>query len=113
MGGVVATGSAWAARLRQVRIATGGVLLPEAGYLLHRGLATLPVRVREAQRGATFLAEQLASHSAVSRVWYPGLAGGDPEGLIGRQLKGPGCLLSFELAGGARAAARVMERLTG
>ncbi|MBZ4420650.1 PLP-dependent aspartate aminotransferase family protein [Myxococcus sp. RHSTA-1-4] len=111
MGGVVATNAAWAARLRQVRIATGGVLHPEAGYMLHRGLATLPIRVREAQRGAAFLAERLASHPAVSRVWYPGLAGGDPEGLIGRQMKGPGSLLSFELAGGARAAGRVMERL--
>jgi methionine-gamma-lyase len=111
MGGVVATSSAWAARLRQVRIATGGVLHPEAGYMLHRGLATLPVRVREAQRGATFLAERLAAHPTVCRTWYPGFPGGDPEGLIGRQMKGPGCLISFELAGGGRAAARVLERL--
>ncbi|HEX5746471.1 MAG TPA: PLP-dependent aspartate aminotransferase family protein [Archangium sp.] len=111
MGGVVATNAVWAARLRQVRIATGGVLHPEAGYMLHRGLATLPVRVRESQRGAMFLAQRLASHPAVLRTWYPGLAGCDPEGLIGRQMRGPGCLLSFEVVGGAKAAAQVMERV--
>ena len=111
MGGVVATSAAWAARLRQVRIATGGVLHPEAGYMLHRGLATLPIRVREAQRGATFLAERLASHPSVSRTWYPGLPGGDAEGLLGRQMKGPGCLLAFEVKGGGEAATRVMERV--
>ncbi|CAM5436569.1 O-succinylhomoserine sulfhydrylase [Streptomyces californicus] len=46
LGGVVACDEAFAATLRQVRFATGGVLHPLAGYLLLRGLSTLPVRVR-------------------------------------------------------------------
>lgn len=48
MGGIVACDDAFARQLRQVRFATGGVLHPLAGYLLLRGLATLPVRMRAA-----------------------------------------------------------------
>ena len=40
---------------------------------------------------------------------YPGLPGGDPRGLVGRQMAGPGSIFAFELAGGFEAAARVLE----
>src|SRR5699024_503147 len=49
VGGVVATNEEWARRLRQVRALTGGLLHPMAAYQLHRGLQTLPVRVRAQQ----------------------------------------------------------------
>ena len=57
--------------LRQVRIVTGAVLHPFAGYLLLRGLATLPVRVRRAAATAAELAGRLAEHPAVRRVFTP------------------------------------------
>lgn len=97
MGGVVAASEPLAGALRQVRLATGGVLHPLAGYLLHRGLATLPVRVAAAQATASALAARLADHPRVGRVHYPGLPGQDPEGLLGRQLAGPGTLVALEL----------------
>lgn len=108
VAGALATDATWAARLRQVRILTGGILHPLAGYLLHRGLPTLPLRVRAAQAGAIFLAERLAHHPAVRRVHHPSRPGGDPLGLLGRQLAGPGAVLAFDLAGGHAAAARVL-----
>ncbi|MCB9763496.1 MAG: PLP-dependent transferase [Alphaproteobacteria bacterium] len=97
LGGVVACDAAWAAALRRVRVATGGCLHPLAGYMLHRGLATLPLRVHAAQDNARVLARRLAAHPAVARVRYPELPGGDPLGLLGRQLRGGGAVLSFEL----------------
>lgn len=108
LAGVVACDAAAAAALRRVRVATGALLHPLAAYLLHRGLPTLALRVRAAQAGAEVLAGRLADHPAVRRVWYPGLAGGDPHGLIGRQMRGPGSLIAFEVDGGMEAAARVM-----
>ena len=51
LGGIVATTSEWATRLRQVRALTGAILYPMAAYEFHRGLQTLPVRVRAAQAG--------------------------------------------------------------
>jgi methionine-gamma-lyase len=97
MGGVVATDAGWATRLRQVRAITGGLLTPWPAYLLHRGLATLPVRVRAQQDSAHKVALALAGHEAVARVLYPGLAECDPLGLVGTQMSGPGSLLSFEV----------------
>ncbi|MEO6826307.1 MAG: PLP-dependent aspartate aminotransferase family protein [Microbacteriaceae bacterium] len=104
MGGVVATNRDWVTRLRQVRALTGGLLHPFAGYLLHRGLRTLPVRVRAQQATAAELARRLNGHPALARVFYPGLAQCDPGGLIGRQMDGPGSLIALELAGGYDAA---------
>ena len=111
VGGVVATSEEWARRLRQVRIVTGAILHPLAGYLLLRGLPTLPFRVREAQTRAQVIAERLAAHPSVARVMYPGLPDGDPCGLLGTQMRGPGAIVSFELAGGHDAAARLLRSL--
>jgi cystathionine beta-lyase/cystathionine gamma-synthase len=109
VGGVVATSEAWARRLRRVRILTGALMHPLAAYLLLRGLPTLPMRVEAAQERAGVLAARLAEHPAVMRVFYPGLAGDDPAGLVGAQMSGPGAMLAFEVAGGHDAAAGVMR----
>jgi cystathionine beta-lyase/cystathionine gamma-synthase len=109
MGGVVAGDWEWVERLRRVRALTGGLLHPMAAYLLHRGLRTLPVRVRAQQATASVIAERLVRHPAVARVHYPGLPGQDPAGLVGTQLSGPGSIIALELAGGYEAAARFTE----
>lgn len=105
LAGVVACDGGWAARLRQVRALTGAILHPLGAYLLHRGLQTLPIRVRAQQAGAEKLAGWLAQHPAVERVHHPSLA--DPQGLVGRQMSGTGSLLAFEVRGGAPVAAAV------
>lgn len=116
MGGVVACDEPFAQRLRGVRIATGGVLHPFAAYQLHRGIATLPLRVRGMQATATELARRLAEHPAVAHVHHPSL---DPDGrtLVGRglQMSGPGSMLALELHGDCEAATsfvRSLELLT-
>lgn len=109
MAGVIACTEAWARQLRVVRILTGAVLHPLAAYLLHRGLQTLPVRVRAMQASAVTLADRLATHPSISRVYFPSLPGNDPRQLIGRQMRGPGTMIAFEMAGGFDAAAEVMR----
>jgi len=101
VAGAVACDADWAGRLRQVRILTGALLHPLAAYLLHRSLPTLPFRVRAAQERAQALAGLLAGHPAVERVLYP-----EADGV---QLRGPGAVLAFEVAGGRESAAIVME----
>ena len=108
MGGIVATNADWTSRLRQVRALTGGLLHPLAAYLLHRGLRTLPVRVRAQQETAGELARRLGAHPAIARVLYPGLPGQDPTGLIGTQSAGAGSLIALDL-GSYAAAARFTE----
>jgi methionine-gamma-lyase len=111
LAGLVATNNDWATELRKVRVITGNVLHPLAAYLLHRSLPTLPLRVRSQQAGAQIIAERLAKHPAVSAVHFPGLAGQDPQGLLGRQMKGPGSLMAFEVKGGFEAASVVMAEV--
>jgi methionine-gamma-lyase len=72
MGGVVACDEQTARSLRQVRMATGGILHPLAGYLLLRGLSTLPIRIKAASATAAELAKRLAEHPRVHAVHYPG-----------------------------------------
>jgi methionine-gamma-lyase len=111
VGGVVATDEEWAAALRRVRAVTGGLMHPLGAYLLHRGLTTLPIRVRAQQETAAQLAAWLTTHPAVSRVHYPGLPGADPDGLLGRQMRGPGAMVSIALAGGYEQAVRVTKQV--
>ena len=111
MGGVVACDETWAAALRRVRAVTGALLHPLGAYLLHRGLATLPLRVRAQQESAEKLATWLAGHPAVDRVRFPGLPDCDPLGLVGRQMRGPGAMLAVELAGGFAQAVAVTRRV--
>ncbi|HOC10460.1 PLP-dependent transferase [Thermomonas sp.] len=108
IAGVVCCDETHAGPLRTVRAATGGLLHPLAAYLLHRGLPTLKLRVEAAQANAQVLAQRLAGHPAVNKVFYPGLGTVRNAQLLGTQMCGPGTLMAFELAGGHAAAAKVM-----
>lgn len=114
MGGVVVVAPGRErvlARLRTVRALTGALLHPLGAYLLHRGLATLPLRVREQQATATRLAAALADHPAVEAVHHPSAPGADPLGLVGTQMSGPGSVLAVRVAGGLAAASQVASSL--
>ena len=104
VGGVVACDARLAAALRRTRAITGSILHPLAAYLLHRGLGTLPVRMRAQQDGARAVAEWLTTRPEVAAVHFPGFAACDPEGLVGTQQSGPGAMIAIELAGGYAAA---------
>ncbi len=110
VGGIVAGDAEWCGALRQVRIATGAILHPMAGYLFHRGLQTLPVRVARAQATARELASRLLDHPDVEAVDFPEF---DPAwDRFGKyQMRGPGALLAFEPRGGYQAARDIMERV--
>ena len=104
LAGIVATDAEWAARIRSVRALTGGILYPLAAYQAHRGLQTLPVRVRAQQETAQVVARWLSTHDLVRAVHYPGLGDNDPRGLVGTQMGGTGSVLAFELDSYAAAA---------
>ncbi|MEO5876177.1 MAG: aminotransferase class I/II-fold pyridoxal phosphate-dependent enzyme [Streptosporangiaceae bacterium] len=74
-GGAVVGRAELIDRVRRVRIATGGMLAPDEAFLLRRGLATLPLRMRRQCDTAAQFAAALVRHPTVARVDYPGLAG--------------------------------------
>ncbi|GAA5149540.1 PLP-dependent transferase [Microbacterium pseudoresistens] len=107
IAGVIACAEPTAEALRRVRAITGAVLHPLGAYLLHRGLATLPVRLRAQQENARRIAEWLEPHDAVAEVFYPGSH--DERGLVGRQMRGPGAMLAVRLHGGYAAASAFID----
>ncbi|MCL7980077.1 MAG: PLP-dependent transferase, partial [marine benthic group bacterium] len=81
-------------------------------FLLHRGLKTLGLRVRQQNESALALARALEAHDAVARVNYPGLPSNTGHETASRLFDGFGGMLSFELAGGENAARRLEEAVT-
>jgi len=84
--------------------AVGGQLGPMDSFLFLRGIKTLPVRMERHCANAQRIAEALAQHPLVEKVFYPGLARHPGHALAKRQMKGFGGMVSFELAGGLPAA---------
>jgi cystathionine gamma-synthase len=108
VSGVIATRSAeLAEKLRYHQNAAGAVPSPFDCWLVLRGLRTLAIRMDRACANAAILAEWLAGRPEVSAVHYPGLANHPQRELVERQMRLPGAMVSFQLAGGAEEAKRV------
>lgn len=111
LAGVVSGSGALMERVWTLRTLLGPVLDPAAAYRLWRGLETLELRVVRQCETAETLARRLAEHPAVAHTHHPCLPGHPDHALAARLLRSGGAVLSFELAGGYEAAARVADRL--
>ncbi len=89
----------------------GGVLDPHACFLLHRGIKTLVLRVRQQNENALALARFLAESPAVEGVNYPGLETHPQHGRARKMFSGFGGMLSFDVRGGVEAADSLLNRL--
>lgn len=106
-GAIVAREShALTERLRFLQSEAGAVPSPFDCWLLLRGAATLPLRIRAQSQNALELARFLASHKAVEQVFYPGLESHVGHALATKQMRAFGAMLSFTLKGGEAAAMR-------
>ncbi|MGD8314218.1 MAG: aminotransferase class I/II-fold pyridoxal phosphate-dependent enzyme [Syntrophobacterales bacterium] len=90
----------------------GGTLDPHACFLLHRGIKTLAVRVRQQNASAMEIARFLESRPEVERVHYPGLASHPQHNRARELFEGFGGMLSFELQGGVELAERFIQNTT-
>ena len=89
----------------------GGSLDPYAGFLLHRGMKTLAVRVEYQNRSALQIAEFLENHPQVARVNYPGLASHPRHERSCDLFNGFGGVLSFEPQSGIKAAESFVRKV--
>jgi len=110
LGGAVLGRKAWVEDTLQPFIRnTGPSLSPFNAWLLLKGLETLHLRVNAACASAAIIADTLARHPAVSRVWYPARPDHPQRALAVSQMSAGGTLVAFELAGGKTAAFRAMN----
>lgn len=109
LGGVVAGKSGLVSLVRDLRHVVGGVLDPHAAYLIHRGIKTLGVRVRQQNETAMRMAEALEAHPRVKQVWYPGLPSHAHHDVAKRIMDGFGGVVTFELEGDLASTSRVVD----
>jgi cystathionine beta-lyase/cystathionine gamma-synthase len=98
-------------RLKFVQNASGGVPGPFDCWLVQRGIKTLAVRMAAHEANARRIAERLAGHPAVGRLYYPGFPDHPGHAIARRQMSGFGGMVSLELAGGRPAVDRFLARL--
>jgi cystathionine beta-lyase/cystathionine gamma-synthase len=88
----------------------GGVLSPFNAWLIMRGAATLPLRMKAHQDAAMKLATRLEGHPAIKRVFYPGLASHPQHGLAKAQMKNFSGMMTFQTHEAGMAIARRMVK---
>jgi cystathionine beta-lyase/cystathionine gamma-synthase len=93
----------------QAMIELGASADPFAAWLVLRGAKTLALRMRGHGANARLLAELLAAHPKVARVYWPGLPDHPTAHLAAKLLDGDPGMLSFELEGGRAAGRRFIE----
>jgi cystathionine beta-lyase/cystathionine gamma-synthase len=96
-------------RLKFLQNAAGAVPGPMDCFLILRGLKTLHLRMDRHSSNAMAIAEFLAAHPKVRKVYYPFHASHPQRGLAQGQMRNGGGMVSFELKGGEAAARRVAE----
>ncbi len=96
--------------LRFYQNSAGAILSPFDSWLVLRGTKTLAVRMAQHNVNGMALAEFLAAHPKVRRVYYPGLPNHPQRDLAARQMRGFGGMLSFDL-GSLEHARRLLNRV--
>ena len=91
-------------RIHFIQKSAGAVLSPFDSWLVLRGVKTLAVRMERHEANARMIADFLDGHPKVKRVIYPGLDSHPQHALAGKQGRGYGAMISFEL--GSYAAAK-------
>ena len=112
LGGVVIGSREHIGPMRpRIGMRTGSVLSPFNAWLILRGLATLPLRVRAHSDSALQVAEMLSARPDVKRVIYPGLDSHPQAPLARKQMQSGGGMVTFQLEDGPARAVELQERL--
>jgi cystathionine gamma-synthase len=111
LAGVVSGSSGLVSIVRDLRGVLGTVCDPHAAFLVGRGMKTLGVRVERQNATALAVARHIERHSAVERVYYPGLPSHPDHAVAARQMKGFGGVVSFVVTGGLQGACKVVDGL--
>jgi len=105
LGGAVLGSRKDLAGLRKnTAIRLGGTISPFNAWLIIRGIATFPLRMRTHASNALQVAQFLEKHPKVKRVISPGLPSHPQYELAKRQMKNFSGMLTFQVEGGREAA---------
>ncbi|MCL4167476.1 UNVERIFIED_CONTAM: hypothetical protein GTU68_002183, partial [Idotea baltica] len=101
IGGAVLGGKADLLALQQsTLVRMGGIISPFNAWLVLRGLATFPLRMRAHEENARQVAQFLEAHPKVKRVIYPGLTSHPQHALAKAQMCNFSGMLTFQVEDG-------------
>lgn len=95
-GAIMLNDDSLAERLKFLQNAAGAILGPFDSWLVLRGVKTLALRMRQHDSNGRAVAQYLASHPKVKKVYYPGLPDHPQHELARRQMTGFGGMIAFE-----------------
>ena len=97
LAGVIVGSSRQLEEVRSLRGIMGGINSPHNIYLLQRGLKTFALRMEQHNKNGQAVAEFLAGHSGVERVFYPGISSHPYAEIAASTMSGFGGLVTFTL----------------
>lgn len=95
-GAIVCTKPEQAEQFGFIQKAAGAIMSPFECWLVLRGVKTLAVRMQQHDHNGRVVADFLAGHRKVKRVFYPGLRSHPQHELARRQMSGFGSMITFE-----------------
>jgi len=111
LGGVVVCSKPeQAEKLAFLQKCAGAILSPFECWMVLRGVKTLAGRMEIDDRNGRVVAEFLAKHKKVKKVFYPGLADHPQHELAKRQMSGFGSMITFE-TGSLKNANKMLKKL--
>ncbi|EOV0647637.1 trans-sulfuration enzyme family protein [Cronobacter turicensis] len=100
-----------AEQLAYLQNAVGGVLDPFSSFLTLRGIRTLALRMERHSASALKIAQRLAQHPQVEKVFFPWLESHPQYALARRQMALAGGMISIVVRGDDQRAAQVIKKL--
>lgn len=111
MGGAICGRRDLIDAVRQYRNVLGGILDPQAAFLVNRSLDTLTMRMDAINRSGAAVAAYLQRAPGVARVFHTSLSDHPHAALANRYLSGHGGVVSFEIDGTAEDTRAFVEAL--
>ena len=99
MGALIVKDAELAEKLAFIQNSTGGTPGPQDCFLVLRGLKTLHLRMQRHCENGRAIAEHLAKHPKVDKVFWPGFATHRNHDVAKRQMRDFGGMMSFTLKG--------------
>ena len=109
-GAIMTNNQEWSEKIAFLSNAVGAIPAPWDCFLVHRGLKTLDVRMKQHCENALFIAKSLSDHRQVAQVFYPGLVSHPQFELASKQMRGASGMISFVLKGKEAQARQVCEK---
>ncbi|RPD96441.1 cystathionine gamma-synthase [Aureibaculum marinum] len=110
MGALMVKNEELAEQIHFIQFAAGAIAGPQDSFLALRGIKTLHLRMQRHSENGLAIANYLASHPKVEKVYYPGLENSKNYMVAKQQMKSFGGMVSFKLKNNSKDATfKVLE----